>query len=416
MGISLGLLTPRAGRARVPLSVCAAAASIWPLLPTSVQQNPPVSFGKAASLPVGPHSVYLHWVIPYGIQDFTLSLLNFRRLLSDHSSSLLGSLWTAALPTRVLSTEVVPSTKLLRVCSVPVSRLLMKTFDSVCSSVCPSDTPLETGLWLDFVPLVTILWVKGTVNFSPSMPTFLVAVSPVWPCGLKTCVSNKGLMILYLSPPALKTSSKQQEKIWVQVHEKGNSREIIPFIVTLDAWWWVLQTLRVLHGHCAVWLRVRSTIFIRSLSSTARGCEHAHPVGSPSLRVNTNLCVIWQMEITLATIHQYIWFVANMTSWSLCLPRWWQGRGPCCRRSFPLAAAPRAGAHPSSPLPKQMGRIVTKSRCSCSAPSGEIFETSTPVDTFNPTLRNDGRINILCNVGELQVLGKKFWREFRKNK
>lgn len=138
------------------------------MLPTLVHQTAQDFFGKAASLPVSPHSLYFYRVIPYGMQDFLLVIVSFRRLLTDHSST-------------TLITCVVPHTTLLRAYSVP---LFMETSSSVGPNVSPSDTARNWPL-VGLLPLATILWVKDTVNFPPTVPIFLVPVSPVWPCDLK---------------------------------------------------------------------------------------------------------------------------------------------------------------------------------------------------------------------------------------
>lgn len=205
-----------------------------------------------------------------------VSLWNVRRLLSDRSSSLLRSLWTTALPSSILTTSLVPSTELLRAYSVPLFRSLMKAFSNIGISVSPSETLLETGHQLDCVPLVTILWVKDPVNFQPALPTFLVSVSSVWPCDLKKR-SVSQIRDSYSSALLLPPSKPVRKSLLVQVYEKGNSREIIPFLVMLQAWLWVLQIEHVHHGHHTVWLRARSRIFIRGPNSAAQVCGHAHP-------------------------------------------------------------------------------------------------------------------------------------------
>jgi len=50
------------------------------------------------------------------------------------------------------------SVNLLRVHSVPVSRSLMKMWNSIDPGVSPWVTPLVTCLQVDFVPLITTLW------------------------------------------------------------------------------------------------------------------------------------------------------------------------------------------------------------------------------------------------------------------
>lgn len=50
---------------------------------------------------------------------------------------------------------------------------------------------------------------------------------------------------------------------------------------------------------------------------------------------------------------------------------------------LPFSGCSRAEAHRWSPLPKWMGRTVSKSRCDCSTRGGKSFETNTHVDAFN---------------------------------
>lgn len=144
-----------------------------------------------------------------GCRTSHLSLLNFRRLLSDLSSSLLRSLWVTALPSSILTANLVPSTDLLRVYCVPLFRLFMKTLKSIGPSVSPSETPAETGHYLDFVPLVTILCVKDTVNFPPILHVNFSSLYHLTSLAMwlkeKICVLNKGLLSLYPSPPTAKT-------------------------------------------------------------------------------------------------------------------------------------------------------------------------------------------------------------------
>lgn len=57
-------------------------------------------------------------------------------------------------------------TNLLRMCFVPSSSSLMVTFSSTGPSIGPWGTPLMTGFWLDFMPLITTLWFWQFSQFS----------------------------------------------------------------------------------------------------------------------------------------------------------------------------------------------------------------------------------------------------------
>jgi len=68
---------------------------------------------------------------------------------------------TAATPHILVS-----SANLLRVHSVPPSRSLVKWLNGTGPSIDPWGTPLVTGLLLDFVLLITIVWAQSLSQFS----------------------------------------------------------------------------------------------------------------------------------------------------------------------------------------------------------------------------------------------------------
>lgn len=120
-----------------------------------VHQNPQGFFSKAASFPVSPHSRYSCRVILCRLQDFRLVILSFRRLLTDHSSS-------------ILTIYLVPLTTLLRAFSVPLFRWFMKTSSSVGPVASPSDTARN---W----PLV------GLYHWPPSFESRILSIfHPQW--------------------------------------------------------------------------------------------------------------------------------------------------------------------------------------------------------------------------------------------
>lgn len=117
---------------------------------------------------VRPQPVLVHGVIPPPIfRILHFFILNFMKFLLDHFSILLRFLWMAAWPLQLildcldgrmmLETTfphfILPA-NLLRVCSAPSSRPLMKMLNSVGHSIDCVDTPLWTHLQQDFVPLV----------------------------------------------------------------------------------------------------------------------------------------------------------------------------------------------------------------------------------------------------------------------
>lgn len=127
---------------------------------------------------VRPQPVLVHGVIPPPIfRILHFFILNFMKLLLDHFSILLRFLWMAAwllqlildcLDGRMMLETTFPHfilpANLLRVCSAPSSRPLMKMLNSVGHSIDCVDTPLWTHLQQDFVPLVTTFW----AIYSPS--------------------------------------------------------------------------------------------------------------------------------------------------------------------------------------------------------------------------------------------------------
>ena len=106
------------------------------------------------------HSVYwCYEVILPQVQDFAFPWLNFMRF------QFISPLWMAAHPSGVSATprSFESSANLLTVLSAPSSKLLMKMLlmkmlNNISPSVDRWGTPLVTGLHLEFVPLVTILW------------------------------------------------------------------------------------------------------------------------------------------------------------------------------------------------------------------------------------------------------------------
>lgn len=102
-----------------------------------------------------PPSLLLHGIIPS--QILHTFLLNFMRFLFAHFSSLSWSLWVAILPFSILVTlpDLVSPTGLLSKQSVLPLGLLMKTLNSMGSSVPLWGMLLVTGGQLGFAPLMT---------------------------------------------------------------------------------------------------------------------------------------------------------------------------------------------------------------------------------------------------------------------
>lgn len=99
----------------------------------------------------GPQLTQLLEVLLPTCRVLYLPLLNFMRSLSDHFSSLLKSSWMAAWSSDVsaISYSFVSWGNLLRICSGPLSRWLMKMLNRIRPSTDHWSTPPVTGHQLD---------------------------------------------------------------------------------------------------------------------------------------------------------------------------------------------------------------------------------------------------------------------------
>jgi len=100
--------------------------------------------------------MYLHRVILHRVQDFTLVITELQEVAVRPFLQPLEVPQNNSLALSTLTTSLAPPTNLVRAYSVPLFRLFMKMFNSIGPNVSPSETPLETGHWLDFVLLITI--------------------------------------------------------------------------------------------------------------------------------------------------------------------------------------------------------------------------------------------------------------------
>lgn len=121
----------------------------------------PTSTDCSADTPSSQGALLLPGVVPIHVQHFPhFSLWNCMRLLPAHCSSLPGSPWVAPGPSGVPTTpsSLVSSAKLLREQTVPKSRPLMSVLKRTEPSTDPQGTMMVSGLHLDFVPLISILF------------------------------------------------------------------------------------------------------------------------------------------------------------------------------------------------------------------------------------------------------------------
>jgi len=101
------------------------------------------------------------WVYSSPDEGLCVSLLlGFMMFCFDQFWSLSRFPWQAvrAPGASVIPSSFVSSANMLRVHSVPSSRLWKKMLNSTGSSADPWGAPLLTVLQLDFVPLITVLW------------------------------------------------------------------------------------------------------------------------------------------------------------------------------------------------------------------------------------------------------------------
>lgn len=91
---------------------------------------------------------------------------------SSFSRSLSVAAWLSGVSATALSFAL--SVKLLRVNSATSSRLLQKTLKRISPSMDNWDTPLVTGPWLEFMPLITTLWIWPFHNFPVHLHCLLI--------------------------------------------------------------------------------------------------------------------------------------------------------------------------------------------------------------------------------------------------
>ena len=139
------LLLPQPG---IPLVFFVARVYYWFMFQRGVHQELQLLFCKVAFQLTGPQNILLLRVAPTKVQDFT-ELHEF--LINPFF--LLRPLWIATWPSRVSATSPssVSSADLLKVHSVPSSKLLMKMLNRTGPSIDPQGTLLVTDLQLDFV-------------------------------------------------------------------------------------------------------------------------------------------------------------------------------------------------------------------------------------------------------------------------
>ena len=94
------------------------------------------------------------------VHNLALCNVNLIRLVRDHLSSLLRSLWMASLPSNVQTTplSLESSANLLRVHSSPPSMSLIKMSKSTGPKTDPWGTPHVTSLYLAIESLIATLF------------------------------------------------------------------------------------------------------------------------------------------------------------------------------------------------------------------------------------------------------------------
>ena len=126
-----------------------------------VHLDPQVIFCKAAFQTVGTQHILVHGVIIWTGWTSWGSCVPISPACQSPCGWEHNLLVLSGTPPCFVSSE-----DLLRVHSGPSSRSLMKMLSSIDPSVCSWDAPLETGLQMDFMLLITSLWAQEFSQFT----------------------------------------------------------------------------------------------------------------------------------------------------------------------------------------------------------------------------------------------------------
>lgn len=176
-----------------------------------------------------------------------LHLLSF---LSTHFSSLLMTLWMAAKPSSV-STTLLSFVSLLRVHSFPTSRSLLKMLRSIGPVIIPWHTPVMTGSRLNFLMMITILWVQlfsqcSNPSHCPYTTYNLTAClwRYYWRQSWKPCLCQKEHLLLLVHP-----SHQSHHSHILNIIEVDQSRSLVRHVFSFENPPWLFLFILF----CLIW-------------------------------------------------------------------------------------------------------------------------------------------------------------------